>query len=202
MHDTGAAAEIQHAVAESAAMATSPDGMVTVTVGPGGALTALYLGRRAIARHGGSLGAVLLDTIRAAVRSAGAADAVTDEPRPAVDDALLRDAPESVRLAAADAERRLARYRDTIWQLGGLRVTTRSPGGEVEVTVRAGGVVCDLTIGELSPQRDPAELAALVLATVHSATTEAARQLGAQVQELRGPLPAVPAQPAAAHRDW
>lgn len=213
--------------AGSEATATSPDGMVTVTVGQGAAVTGLDLGRRAIARHGRSLGPVIVATIQAASRRAGEHVAARDAargreltttgaggpvdvfaplerrpPAPA-DDTLLRDAPESVRVLAADAERHLARYRSTLSELDGLRVTKRSSGGEVQVTVRAGGAVEDVTLGESALRCDPADLGALVLVHVHSATAEAARQLVERVngmtRDLTGGRPRVPAQPTHAH---
>jgi DNA-binding protein YbaB len=67
-----AAEEIRAAVASSGATVTSPDHAVTVTVGPGGAVTDLQLSHRAVRLDGATLGATITATIQEAVGTAAA----------------------------------------------------------------------------------------------------------------------------------
>lgn len=60
--------DLQDSIAAAASTATSPDGTVTVTVGPNGGLRDLRLGHRAVDLGAARLTTVILETTRAAQR--------------------------------------------------------------------------------------------------------------------------------------
>lgn len=60
--------DLQEGIAAAASTATSPDGTVTVTVGPNGGLRDLRLGHRAVDLGSARLTTLILETARAAQR--------------------------------------------------------------------------------------------------------------------------------------
>ena len=103
----------------------------------------------------------------------------------------------------AEAQRRLAAYRELRVALAAMAVTVRSPEGCVEVTVCPGGAVTGLRLSDGALRLGADGLAQAVLATVGQAQARLARRLARRARAhlgerydvlpvMAGRLPAVP----------
>lgn len=97
------------------------------------------------------------------------------------------DGAEKLQQLADDARRQLAAYAAAHEDMAALRATVSSADRGITVTARATGVIESIRISDEQLRHGPGNLARLILATVHAAGAEAARQLSTQVQRITGP---------------
>ncbi|HET6502191.1 MAG TPA: YbaB/EbfC family nucleoid-associated protein [Amycolatopsis sp.] len=84
---------------------------------------------------------------------------------------------------ATDMTDRLADAQQRLVEVTG---SARSSGGEVRVTVSAGGALQRLSFGQEAERLPRNQLATLIVATANKAQTQAATQVMSIVQELVG----------------
>ena len=84
-----------------------------------------------------------------------------------------------------DARHQLVEYGSVRAELAALRVSATRDG--IKVTVRAGGGVDSVGIDDTELRRGPSVLGGLIVATIQTATAEAARQMAQLVQRITGP---------------
>lgn len=85
-----------------------------------------------------------------------------------------------------DAERRLAGYQRLGAAIERLAVTARSPDGGVQVTVRAGGTVSDVTLSEAALCQGADRLGRLVQATIRQAQGSLVARLARRARACLG----------------
>ena len=85
-----------------------------------------------------------------------------------------------------DAEQRLAGYQRLGAAIERLSVTARSPDGGVQVTVRAGGAVSDVTLSEAALRQGADRLGRLVQATIRQAQGGLAVRLARRARSCLG----------------
>ena len=200
------------AVSAATATVVSPDGAVEVTAGPGNAIVALGFSRAAYRLRPERLGALVVETVRHATAEAtatiadsvdalgrgrvelpgllgGALPALPPPEPPALTDPLdeANAADATLRRLDDEARQQLKGYAELRAALAELTATARSDDGCVAVTVRAGGELLAVHIGDDALRHDPATLAGIVHATVMTATARAAVAMAERVQQLTGP---------------
>jgi hypothetical protein len=156
-------------VREWLATVTSPGGEVCVRAAADGQVTGMEIAAAAMRMDPDDLGEVLTDTLRAAVMTALAHQA----------EAAAGPTVALVAGGAQDAEveahrRQLRALADAMME---EPTTLASPGGEVAVTIGMDGGVERVTVGDAGIALPPADLAAVLLATL--------RQTGAWATVVR-----------------
>jgi DNA-binding protein YbaB len=200
-------ARIRETVTTLSVRADSPDGDLSVVVGPGGSVTGIDLTARALRRPADELSDVLIDTIRGAARTAHEqlAERLTTitggrgstmpaaghlPPVPswsAIEESVPGRTPVGGEIGAkldgllAGARSQLVRYEALRAALADLSEVGTSADGVASVTVRADGAIQRIAV-EGGPER----AGAAIVEALRRARAQASRSMAERTQELLG----------------
>jgi DNA-binding protein YbaB len=207
---------LREAVSQAQAVVTSERHEVTVTLGPGGALTGIDVSRAAVRLDGRALGEVIRETLAKAAAEAqrtmaervgeltggqgylGAlAGRLPDPPEPAPvagDDGTLEDddadedddTTRRLRALAAESQELLREYAAARTELSTERVTARSLDRTVQVTVTTSGTVEQILIDDAALRQGLSVLGGRVCAVVQEARARAALATADRIQRIAG----------------